>query len=521
MDKRKKLVKLFNDINEFINSNSLDTTPYSFLLNRFYLSVNNKRPGVSSLFGISRESFSSINRVFEDRLKRDFVTSLSLSHIISLPSQKVFEIENVKITPKSSVLLMTNTIVIPYEIEKKISLYIGYGKNVFEGSPFPNIEYYPVSKETPFSISLQSTLFDLIDNNSSKLKPFSFDFILDDALNFAFPSDDLIENISKLLKNSGEYTAVLKKNFLSSPLTKKHKKTLYSFFNANEINRFPQYLQVKFEKNIETVSAADANVVIKDHVENRTVKLEQEFLGFNNLLTFNDGIKPEQINLASKIESKALNSSGECFRFFMGMFKGGGKAPKIEPFRISSHFKPLIRSKEIEPYEAPKIRQYVLPDKEVFFQIPSFQDFETEKLILRYLSIKPVFSYDDSKLYFLNDVAAIIPKTNEIDLFFAEGYFNSKVIAYYYKTKFPHHNKFLKKNFSKIPFYICSKNIQKIISDLVKEIRDINRSILLEGENIALMSEKKKKMSSLDSFIYQLFKLTPSEIEIIENSLNS
>lgn len=520
MDKRKKLVKLFNDIKMFIETNSLKATPHSFLLNRFSLSINNKRPGAVSLSGITKHEFSLINKEFEDRLKRDFVLSLSISSIISLPSKKIFELDNIKVSPRSSILLLTDTVVIPYEIEKKVSLFIGYGENVFDSAPFQNIEHYPVSRDVPFSISLQSTLFDLISNDKTKLRPFSFDVIFDDAASFSFPSENLIENVSKLLKTKGDYHLTLKKNFLSSPLTKKCKKSLYSFFNANEINRFSSFLHMKLEKKPETNVTTVSNVVIKDHIENRVIKLEKERLDFNNLLTFDDGIRPEQINIISKIESRAANSSGECFRFFIGMFKEGSSVPVLEHFRKSSRFKPFIRSKEIEPYSVAKVHQYVLPDKDVFFQIPPFENFEREKLILRYLSVKPVFSYDDAGLYFLNDVAAVVPRTDEIDLLFAEGYYNSKVMEYYYRIKFPHHNKFLKKNFNKIPFYLCSRSIQKIIADLVKEIRDINRSVQLKDESEGIIESRRERMGRLDSFLYQLFKLSADEIRIIEDSLN-
>jgi len=509
MDKRKKLLKLFNDIGQFINKNGLTADPYAFLLNRFYLSVSNKRPCVSSLSSITKNDFSMINRQFEDRLKRDFILSLSATAILSLPSAKVYEIDNLKILQKPSILVMTDSIVIPYEIEKRSQLFIGYNNTSMETTPFGNIEFYPVSKAVPFSISLQATLFDMISTDSFTLKPHSFDAILDDAVSYEFPSEDFIENVSALLKSKGEYYLTVKKNFLSSPLTKKHKKLMYSYFQTNEINRFKTHLQMKMEKKPESYFPQASNIIIRDHVDNRVLKLEKEHLDFNNLLTFDEKIRPEQIGILTKIETKAANNSGEWFKFFIGMFKEGKIEPVIEHFRKSGRFKPFIRSKDIEPFSKYHVKSYVLPDSDTFFQIPPFENFEREKLLLRYLSVKPVFSFDDSGLFFLNDIAAIIPRTNEIDLSFAEGYFNSKVIEYYYRIKFPHHNKFLKKNFNKIPFFMCSRNIQKIIADLVREIREFKDSL----------PQKKEKLRQLDKFLYQLFRLTPEEVDIIEESL--
>lgn len=519
MDKRKKTVKLFKDINTFITESNIETNPHIFLLNRFYLTVNSKRASNSSLKGIDKNSFSLINKKFEDRLKRDFILSLSISFILSLPSGKVYE---VSAPARSSLLFLTDSVVIPYDIEKKSQLYFSYLGNFDQETPFQNIESYPIIRNKPFSISLQSTLFDIIQNDSNTLKPFSFDVIFDDSVNYGFAENDFIENISSLLKTNGELFLVAKKNFLSSPLTKQNKKALYTFFTASEIHRFKKHLFLKMIKKNDALFTQNENIVIKDHTEDRTIKVKKKNLRFNNLLTFDETIKQEQIQILKKIEERADSTSGECFKFFIGMFKNGDANPQIESLRKSRRFKPFIRSREIVPYTFTPVKNWIIPDKDVFFQIPPTENFEREKLLLRYHSVKPVVTYDNSGLYFLNDVASISPRTDDIDMFFAEGYFNSKVIEYYYRIKFPHHNKFLKKNFSIIPFFVCSRNIQKIISESVCEIREINSRINLKDDPDEKTVEMlKTKMHQLDKFFFQLFKLNPEEIRTIETTLEN
>lgn len=522
MDKRKKALKLFNDIERFIFENNLDADPHVFLLNRFYLTLNSKRASNSSLTGIDKAYYSLINKRFEDRLKRDFVLSFSISFILSLPSPKVFEIENIKVIPKSSFLFLTDSVVIPYEVEKKSQLHFSYLGNSDIESPFSNIENYPISRDKPFSISLQATLLDILQDDHNTLKPFSFDIIFDDSLTYGFASLSFIENISKLLKTSGELFLIAKKNFLSSPLTKQNKKALYNHFSTSEINRHKKHLFLKLNKKNEAIYLKNDTVVIKDHIEDRTLKVNKKSLKFNNLLTFDETIRQEQILILKKIEERADSRSGECFKFFIGMFKSSGATPQIETLRRSKRFKPFLRPKEIAPYTSTQIKNWIVPDKDVFFQIPSAENFEREKLLLRYHSVKPVASFDSSGLYFLNDIAGIYPRTGDIDLFFAEGYFNSKVIEYYYKIKFPHHNKFLKKNFSIIPFYVCAKNIQKIISESVREIRELNSHLALkDGSNEKARELVQTKMNQLDKFFFQLFKLTPEETKIIKTTLEN
>ena len=113
MDKRKKLVKLFYEINEFVRQKSIKSDPYAFLLNKFHLSLLNKRPAAGTLSGISKADFSLINNEFSDRLGRDFVLSLSITEILSLPAEKVIEPQNIRVQPKQALLVLTDSIVLP------------------------------------------------------------------------------------------------------------------------------------------------------------------------------------------------------------------------------------------------------------------------------------------------------------------------------------------------------------------------------------------------------------------------
>ena len=517
MDKRKKLVKLFYEIDEFIRQKSIKSDPYAFLLNKFWLSLQNKRPAASTLVGITKSDFSILNNEFSDRLGRGFVMSLSITAILSLPSEKVIEPQNVRVQPKQAVLVLTDTIVLPYEIEKKIQLFIGFSSARTHEQPFRNIEYYPVSREAELSISIQTTLFDFMSNDNTQLRPQNFDVVLDDSAHYQFPSGSLLDTLSVLMKPNAVFYLMTKKIFLSSPLTRKEKKNLYSLFETEEIDRFSDFLQLKLVKKIEgRVCTQPQNVVIRDSVNGKTLELERSCLDFNHLFTFNDGVSAEELELVSKMESKAGAVCGDYFKFFLGMFRNAPIDNNLESLRKSAQYRPFVTSREIVPFHDLQVKKYIYPDPKSFFQIPAESNFESRKLLMRYLSVKPVFAYDEDGLYFLNDVAAVIPRTSDIDFFFAEGYLNSKLVEFFYKIKFPHHNKFLKKNFNKIPFILCPKNIQKIISELVFKIRKIYNDIALTGDNELRRAEISSLLTRLDGFFYQLFKLTPAEIAIVE-----
>ena len=520
MDKRKKLVKLFYEIDEFVKQKSIKSDPYSFLLNKFWFSLQNKRPAASTLVGITKNDFSLLNNEFSDRLGRDFVMSLSVSAILSLPAEKVIELQNVKVQPKQAVLLLTDSIIIPYETEKKIQLFIGYTSERTKESPFKNIEYYPVSRDAALSISMQTTLFDLMNEDSTQLKPQNFDIVVDDSANYPFASESLLGTLSVLLKYDAAFYLIVKKTFLSSPLTRKDKKSLYAHFEAEEIDRFSDFLQLKLVKKIEgLVPMQTQNVIIRDFSEGKELELDRNCLDFNHLFTFNDKITAEQLALVSKIEKMAGGTCGDHFRFFLGMFRNAPIDDLVKTLRRSAAYRPFVSSKEILPFRSCKVKKYIYPDPQAFFQIPAESSFESRKLLMRYLSVKPVFAYDEDGLYFMNDVAAVIPRTPDIDLYFAEGYLNSKLVEFFYKIKFPHHNKFLKKNFNKIPFMLCGKSSQHLLSQEVLDIRRIYKEMALSRESGALKEELRVVSDRLDGFIYQLFKLSPNEVDIIERYL--
>lgn len=521
MDKRKKLVKLFYEIDEFIKQKTIKSDPYTFLLNKFHLSLLNKRPAAATLSGISKADFSLLNNEFSDRLGRDFVMSLSITGILSLPSEKVIEVGNLKVQPKQAVLVLTDSIVLPYETEKKVQLFIGFSSEKTFEQPFKNIEYYPISREAALSISIQTTLFDFMSNDNTQLRPQNFDVVLDDSAHYSFPSESLLETLSVLMKPNAVFYLMAKKIFLSSPLTRKDKKTLYSFFETEEIDRFADFLQLKLVKKIEgRVPLLPPNVVIRDTESGKTLELDRSCLDFNHLCTFNDGVSAEELELVAKIEEKAQSTCGEHFKFFLGMFRNAPVDDLVAPLRKNAAYHPLVSSKEIVPFRPLQIKKYIYPDPQSFFQIPAESSFESRKLLMKYLSVKPVFTYDEDGLYFLNDVAAVIPKTSDIDFFFAEGYLNSKIVEFFYKIKFPHHNKFLKKNFNKIPFILCPRSMQNIISQLVLQIRGINNDIALTGGSEARRKEISVLSARLDGFFYQLFRLSAAEIAIIERHLN-
>lgn len=500
MDKRKKLLKLFRDIRSFCSDHDIAANPHTFLLNRYYFTTLGKRISPSLLAGISADDFLKINRRFSDRLKHELVSSWSVSYILSLPHPAPMETAPRLSSSQHDILFLSDAVYLPRHLEKGHRLHFAYHEEGAFLSPFTEVFPYPFSKEKPVEISLQSTIFDLFSGDrSAKVKPYQFHLVLDEAITSDFPPEQFFRNIALLLHEEGSYLLHLKKNFLMSPVTKKEKKFLYDIFSLREINKDHQKLVLDLGRK--RTPEPERSIAISDRATGSFFTVPNDFITFNNLLTFNDNLAYEEILLLQKIEKQAEGTCADHFDFFIGMFPAHGTQPPVEALRRTPQTKPLIRGKEIVPFTDPAPHAWVIPDKEFFFQLPAAGQFERPKLIARYLSVRPAICIDRSKLYFLSDVAGIIPRNGDLPLEYAEGFLNSDLILFYYTLKFPHHNKFLKKNFNSIPFTLAKKQLQEVVAAAVRAIRS---------------GDGEKGARDLNRSIYQLFRLTSDEIRGIE-----
>jgi len=508
MDKRKKLVRLYRDIERFCRENGMRVDPRVFLLNRFYFTVSGKRVVPSLVTGMEGEDFLRINEHFADRLKRSFILSWSISYLVSLPHPAPIEASPPMSAVRHDILFLSDAVFLPYHLEKGHALHFAYVGEKCPPSPFADVYPYPFSKEKPTEISVQATIFDLLSDEKEQIRPYLFHLILDEALLTPLPPEGFFKNIALLLHDNGAYLLHLKKNFLLSPATKKEKRFLYKLFSLRSIAKDAHTLVLHFEKRRPLES--DRPITITDATRGSLVTIPNDFITFNNLLTFNDNLAYDEITLLKKIRDTAESTCGDHFDFFIGMFPAPHVRIPVETLRRSAHYKPLVRGKDILPFTNPFPSAWVLPEKEFFFQLPSPSRFEQPKLLVRYLSIRPVMCIDRAGFYFLNDVAAITPRSNEITLEFAEAFFNSSLIQFYYLLTFPHHNKFLKKNFISIPFVPAKKHIQRYIVEEAIALRN-----LLARSSFDLKEEEQRRRA-INRSIYQLFRLTADEIHLIE-----
>ncbi len=500
MDARKKLIKLFKDIEQFIKDEKLKVTPYNFLFNKLFFLKNDKEADSFLLQGISFEDFKKIEKRFHHRLKTTITKTLSLSQIATLP-EKTLDLRPLVITEKSNLLFLDSKISLNTEFEPtKGKMFFSDRKKRELNSQFSNLKHIKFNENFSLENDIQSTIFDLFEERNDY-------FIPNHYFEYIFLSDiskieiSLLKTIKNILSLKGKFVILVKNIFFSSSKYKKQKKLLYDFFELKQINKTQKELLVFFQQKQEKT---ETTVTITD--TEKTLKVPKNLILSNPLLTFDDSIDEERLKLIQKIEKTAQKTAKDYFKFFIGIFVWRDKQLAISDLRRNFRYEPLVFPKEIIPFKPLMIKKWFLLEKNKIVSMPPIENFKQKKLIFRYYSIEPKAIYDEKKLLFLSDLAGVFPKTNEILLEFAEFYFNSKLINFYYKNKFPHNNKFLKKNFHKIPFFRPSLNIQKIIVEEVKQLKENSK----QKETFDKMKQK------LNKYIYQMFKLTQKEINIIE-----
>ncbi len=512
MDTKKRILKLFKEINHFISENSYSTNALLFLLNKYSLHLNKRRPSKKSLCGIDRGTFSEINMKFYDRFPKKFISSLSYSLILSLPGKTKYDSGISIDTSGKNILFLSPDIHVSSSVENANSMSFGFKSSMPLPSSFNLLQICPVSMEEEVDLSSQTTVFQIVGGHASSYRPNSFDYIYFSDSKSTEMTKVFLNNIRRLLSTDGKFVFITSLNFFTSPIHLKKRKFVLENYSVAKIEIKTSYLRL-------FLNFSEDNAPISVSTDNSVVEISQSDLLFNNLFTFDLSISDDEYKLLRKIEEFSPHCCGEYFNYFLGMFPRKNNPPSIEKLRRHNRFKPVINSRDITPYSLPSPSGWTIPEEANFSQIPKIDNFLQDKLLFKFVSPKPQCTVDKESLYFFNDVAGVFPKTKNTLMDFAEGFFNSKLLSFYYKNRFPNNPKFLKKNFNRLPFFNCSTNIQRIIASTVANIKKIHQKDQISHPDLySSGGEYSKELSRLDNYFYQLFKLSRDEINIIQNS---
>lgn len=301
-------------------------------------------------------------------------------------------------------------------------------------------------------------------------------------------------------------------NYLQPTIVTKNLINQFITFSDNENDKILNKILKK--KNFQLNDKEIANGIHPHHdFVNKKI-----LLNLDNNYKVGDGIfalseaEKESLNL-SENELKLVKpyfSSEQFFRYY------AIPENKFWIIYTSSKFK---NPSEIKPYpnikkHLDKFQSVITSDNKPYGLHRTREErfFKGEKIItLRKCAGKPVFTYTNFDSYV--SATFYVIKTERLDQKYLTGLLNSKLIEFWLRNK----GKMQGNNFQldkepllNIPVYKPEENKQKVIINLVDQI------LSLKKENPQANTSQLEE--EIDNMVYELYDLTPEEIEIVKNS---
>lgn len=140
--------------------------------------------------------------------------------------------------------------------------------------------------------------------------------------------------------------------------------------------------------------------------------------------------------------------------------------------------------------------------------------FDSDKLICRYKASQNTFALDTNKYYSSADTTIVVLKKefkDDYDLKFLLALVNSKLLDFYFKS----YGKLMDYRYEYYPGPVGQLRIKKAKNQ--KEfIAIVDQILSLKKENP--QTDTSKLENDIDNLVYQLYELTPEEIDVVKNS---
>jgi hypothetical protein len=185
----------------------------------------------------------------------------------------------------------------------------------------------------------------------------------------------------------------------------------------------------------------------------------------------------------------------------LGVVTGDNKK-KLKKEKIEG-YEAIYTGKDIGRYSLRNPSNYIYYDRRQLQQCAKDEYYRCpEKLVYKFISKTPCFTYDNQASLFLNSANILIPQIPGMSIKTVLSFLNSEVMAYYYSKRFTD-IKTLKGNLMKLPFPKVTKQQDEELTELVDRA--------LNGENG--YDEK------IDNYIYSIYGLSPAIVNRIKKEL--
>ncbi|GBE20618.1 type IIS restriction enzyme Eco57I [archaeon BMS3Abin17] len=399
-----------------------------------------------------------------------------------------------------------------------------------------------------------------------------------------------------LLRDNGVISFIIPNNLLRTTTYDIVRKQLLDNFDISEIVDMgtgvfegvtASTIIIKMRKDSNKERRNKNLIEIIPNFENLRKKNKIEQINFlkNTSYAFNIVSNKSDRKLLDKIIEGCIDLGDIITIHAGGIATGKNKKGMIENWKKSEKHKPMLEGKDIKPFYPVFSERYILYEKKLLYRAREESIFlNPEKLITQRISggLKPlVTSYDNEKYYTFNSTNTILSKNNEHSLKYILALLNSRLINWYYVSKFTNKSNLtvnISKTFlEKIPikkispeqqkpfieksdfmidknkkFYEIKKKFIKLVKykynldkisrkldtfyklnfkEFISEIQNKNKVMSIEKEAelmdffeknkkevLELVNEVSKTEREIDEMVYKLYGITDKEKEIIEKS---
>lgn len=222
--------------------------------------------------------------------------------------------------------------------------------------------------------------------------------------------------------------------------------------------------------------------------------------------TIEDNLNDIELNssddqeILAMIEAKGTENLANSI-WALGIVTGDNKK-KLKKEKIDG-YEAIYTGKDIGRYSLRNPSNYIFYDRGQLQQCAKDEYYRCpEKLVYKFISKTPCFTYDNQSSLFLNSANILIPQIPGMSIKTVLSFLNSEVMAYYYSKRFTD-IKTLKGNLMKLPFPKVTKQQDEELTELVDRA--------LNGENG--YDEK------IDKYIYSIYGLSPAIVNRIKKEL--
>ena len=191
----------------------------------------------------------------------------------------------------------------------------------------------------------------------------------------------------------------------------------------------------------------------------------------------------------------------------LGIITGNNKE-LVRPRPAAADEEPVFTGRQVQPYVLSSPSAYIRFAPQAFQQCARETLYRApEKLLYRFIADHPVVAYDNRQRLCLNSANVLIPCVDGLSVKSVCALLNSSLYHYYYKQRF-WDIKVLKGNLQQLPFPQLTAEQDAWLS----------MQVTMAAESAAAVKASAK---SINTFVYELFGITPEEQAYIERRLQS